>query len=54
MTSKTYKICGFVNMDLCVEIGTFTTKLPLKEVWDLIVQVFDDGNYPDGLIAKDW
>ena len=54
MTSKTYKICGYVDIDTCIEIGTFETKLPLRDIWQLIVQIFDDGNYPEGIVAKDY
>lgn len=51
---KTYRIMGWVTPDLCVDIGTFETRENLHDVWDMILQVFDDGSYPEGLIARDW
>ncbi|MBP5594461.1 MAG: hypothetical protein J6Y02_03700 [Pseudobutyrivibrio sp.] len=47
-----YMICGYVNPELCVEIGEFETRHKLTEVWQLIIQIFQDGNYPEGIIAR--
>ena len=47
-----FVIYGWVNTELSVEIGTFETNLSLKDAWEYIMQIFDDGNYPEGLYAK--
>ena len=52
MAVRRYSIQGYVTPELCVEIGTFETSLPLTEVWQLIMQIFDDGNYPEGIVAR--
>lgn len=52
MAVKTYSIQGYVNNEMCIELGIFKTKLPLTEVWDLIIAVFDDGSVPEGIVAR--
>lgn len=47
-----FTIFGWVTNELAVEIGTFETNMSLHDCWDMIVQIFDDGNYPGGLYAK--
>ena len=47
-----YTICGYVNPELCIEIGEFETKHKLTEIWQLIIQIFQDGSYPEGIIAR--
>lgn len=47
-----YSIQGYVNRDLCIELGVFETKLSLREVWDLIIEIFDNGSVPEGIVAR--
>lgn len=52
MLMKKYSIQGYAKSDLCIELGTFETKLSLREVWDLVIEIFDDGSVPEGIVAR--
>jgi len=49
---KEYSIQGYVNPELCIELGTFKTSQKLHDVWDLIIKIFDDGSVPEGIVAR--
>ena len=52
MAMKKYSIQGYVTAEVCVEIGTWESTMSLHDCWDMIIQIFDDGNYPEGIVAR--
>jgi len=47
-----YIVYGWLDTEHAVELGTFETNLSLKDAWEYIVQIFDDGTCKEGLYAK--
>ena len=52
MAMKKYSIQGYVTAEVCVEIGTWESAMSLHDCWDMIMQIFDDGSYPEGIVAR--
>ena len=52
MAVKKYSIQGYVTAEVCVEIGTRQPAMSLHDCWDMIMQIFDDGSYPEGIVAR--
>lgn len=49
---KEYSIQGYVNRDVCIELGTLKTREKLHDIWDYIIKIFDDGSVPEGIVAR--
>lgn len=49
---KEYSIQGYVNRDVCIELGTLKTREKLHDIWDFIIKIFDDGSVPEGIVAR--
>lgn len=49
---KKYSIQGYITTEVCVEIGIWESAMSLRDCWDMIMQIFDDGSYPEGIVAR--
>ena len=49
---KEYSIQGYVNLDVCIELGTLKTREELHDIWDFIIKIFDDDSVPEGIVAR--
>ena len=44
-----YKVFGWVTTEICVEAGVVETKMSLKEIYDIVSQIFI---YPEGIFIR--
>lgn len=48
----TYAVFGWLDKQHYEQIGTFETFLSVHDCFDMVVQAFDNGNYPEGLFMR--
>ena len=47
-----YAVFGWLDKQHYEQIGTFETFLSVHDCFDMVVQAFDNGNYPEGLFMR--